>query len=78
MTEAKQNVFPSLLERISYFSDWNRARKAIAGCFRFIDILHSRSAKGSPKVNSMELTVLVAIYITNLIQWMKYRQLKRQ
>ena len=56
VTEAKQNVFPSLLERISYFSDWNRARKAIAGCFRFIDILHSRSAKGSAKENSLELT----------------------
>ena len=43
--DAKTESYASLLERIQYFSDWHRARKAVACCLRFVDRLRSRSVK---------------------------------
>ena len=34
--------FPSLLERLSYFSDWERAKKALAMCLRYLRCLKAK------------------------------------
>ena len=35
--------FPSLLERLSFFSDWNRAKKALALCCRYVRYLKTKT-----------------------------------
>ena len=54
VTETKPDSFPSLLERTQYFSDCFGARKVVAGCLRFVDLLRSRSVKRPAKVHSLE------------------------
>ncbi|XP_060574183.1 uncharacterized protein LOC132731902 [Ruditapes philippinarum] len=41
----------SILERIGYFSDWTRAKKAIAVCLRFKEMLVKRSIKRCSNVS---------------------------
>ena len=38
-------VWPSLVERLSYFSDWLHAKKAVALCRRYVRILRSKISK---------------------------------
>ena len=38
-------VWPSLVERLSYFSDWLHANKAVALCRRYVRILRSKISK---------------------------------
>lgn len=46
--------FSSFLERLRYFSDWHRAKRAVAVCLRFIDRLHQRTVKKPGQANSIE------------------------
>ena len=39
-------TFSNFLDRIGYFSDWHRAKRAVAVCLRFRDILKARVVKG--------------------------------
>lgn len=54
VTETKPVLYGSLLERLQYFSDWHRAKKAIAVCLRFIDKLRSHSVKKPAQVHSLQ------------------------
>lgn len=45
-------LLSSLVERMSYFSDWMRAKKAVALCRRYVRILHAKIQQTSPNTNS--------------------------
>ena len=45
ISETKQICFPSLIERLQYFSDWYRAKRAVALCLKFKDSLCNRIVK---------------------------------
>ena len=42
LTSSSHESFPDLLERLKYFSDWFRAKRAVANCIRYIRKLRSR------------------------------------
>ena len=42
MTTSASPVWPSLVERLTYFSDWLHAKKAVALCRRFVNKLRAR------------------------------------
>ena len=42
MTTSALPVWPSLVERLTYFSDWLHAKKAVALCRRFVNKLRAR------------------------------------
>ena len=46
--------FNSLLGRLEYFSDWHRAKRAVAVCLRFIDKLRHKTVKKPDHVTSIE------------------------
>lgn len=50
-SEAEPIRFASTLDRLLYFSDWHRAKRAVAVCLRFIDKLRHKSVKKSGQVN---------------------------
>lgn len=39
--------WPTMVDRLTYFSDWHRAKKAIAICRRYTRLLRSRIQKGN-------------------------------
>ena len=45
MASGVSPVWPSLVERLEYFSNWQRARRAVALCRRYVRILHSKVSK---------------------------------
>ena len=45
-------LWPSLVERLSYFSDWMRAKKSVALCRRYPQILLAKIRQTSPKTRS--------------------------
>ena len=47
-----QPVFSNLLERITYFSDWHRAKRAVAVCLRFRDLLLNKAVKRPMKLHT--------------------------
>ena len=44
-------AFSNFLDRIGYFSDWHRAKHAVAVCLRFRDILKARVVKGPVNID---------------------------
>ena len=54
ITKTQPDPFSPFIERFQYFSDWNRTKKAVAVCLRFLDGLRSCSIKRPAKVQSLE------------------------
>lgn len=50
LTTVVDSSFPSLLERLSYFSDWERAKKALALCSRYLRCLRKKT-ESKPRYN---------------------------
>ena len=59
LTATTKSETASLLERLSYFSDWHRAKKAVALCLRYVNILHSRVIDRRPLQKSTYHTISV-------------------
>ena len=51
-TAQAKPAFSNFLDRIGYFSDWHRAKRAVAVCLRFRDILKARVVKGPVNIGS--------------------------
>ena len=45
MASGVSPVWPSVVERLEYFSNWQCARRAVALCLRYVRILHSKVSK---------------------------------
>ena len=59
------NKYPDILERLSYFSDWIRARKAIAICQKYLKVLQHQNVHKSISVDDLSQA---EIFIVKAVQ----------
>ena len=57
--------YPSMLERLEYFSSWYRAKKAIAICFRYLSVLLQRVRKRKQDGDLLNTEKLKEIVLPN-------------
>ena len=59
-------VAASMLERLEYFSDWHRAKRAIALCLRFKRMLQQRCVKRPQRVSTLDLSQYKPVSVNEL------------
>ena len=59
-------VAASMLERLEYFSDWHRAKRAIALCLKFKRMLQQRCVKRPQRVSTLDLSQYKPVSVNEL------------
>ena len=59
-------VAASMLEHLEYFSDWHRAKRAIALCLRFKRMLQKRCVKRPQRVSTLDLSQYQPVSVNEL------------